>query len=154
MWVVMGIAGALLCFLLVTGGHKEPPALGITTPSHKSTVPAGDIPISVKVTGVKLARTDAASGYHLHYYFDANPPTAPGKPAITTVGPWASTTASSYVWKNVAPGTHILSVQLVRGDDSPLAPALTDSVTVRAVSPIPQPTLPASSTPRPPSRGS
>ena len=153
LWVGLPIAG-LFCFLLISGGRKEAPTIGIVTPSRNATVAAGDILVSVQVTGVRPASTNPASGYHLHYYLDANPPTAPGKPAITTVGPWASTAASSYVWKNVAAGTHVLSAQLVRGDDTPLAPALTDSVTVRAVSPIPQPSLPASSTPRPPSRGS
>ncbi len=96
----------------------------------------------------------AAGGYHLHYYLDASPPTAAGKPATATVGHWASSAIGSYTWRNVAAGTHILSVQLVRRDDTPLAPAIVDSVTVHAVSSTSQPSLPASTTPRPPSPGS
>ncbi len=153
LWGALPIVG-LLCFLLINGGRKEAPTLSIATPSHNSTVPAGDVPVSVLLAGLRLAPSGAAGGYHLHYYLDANPPTAAGKPATATVGHWASSAIDSYTWRNVAAGTHILSVQLVRGDDTPLAPAVVDSVTVHAVSSISQPSLPASTTPRPPSPGS
>jgi hypothetical protein len=154
LWVVLGL-GALLCLFLIAGGRKEAPTITIVTPSHESTVPAGDVPLSVRVTGARPTESSAPGRYHLHYYLDVSPPTAAGKPAITAGSSWSSTVATSYTWKSVAAGTHVLSVQLVRGDNTPLDPAVTDSVTVRVVSPSPEPaSLPSSTPPRPPSRGS
>lgn len=153
-WVVLGLGAALLCLLLV-GGHRGAPTVSILSPSHKSTLSPGDVAVSIRVTGVTLSGGSAAGSYHLHYYLDATPPTAPGLAATTPDGSWSSTTARSYVWKGIAAGTHVLSVQVVRGDDTPLEPAVMDSVTIRVASASADVVLPpASTTPRPVPRGS
>jgi hypothetical protein len=153
--VGLALGATLLCLLLLGGGRREAPTLTIVTPTPKSTLPAGDVTVVVEVTGAKLAEGGAANRYHIHYYLDISPPTALGGPATTAPGTWSSTAGTSYVWKNLAPGTHILYVELVRGNDTPLNPAVTASVSVRLVSSSPEPALPPSpTTPRPPSRGS
>jgi hypothetical protein len=148
LWMVIGLAGALLCFFLISGGRKAAPTISIVTPSHGSTVPAGRVLVSVQATNGKLGDD------HLHYYLDVVPPTTPGKLATTAAGTWASTAATSYTWKDVAPGTHTLSVQLVRSDDTPFTPPVTAGVTVRVVSASPAPSPSRSPKPLPPATGS
>ena len=157
-WVAMGFVVAVLSFFLATGGRKEAPTIAIVTPSHGTSVPAGSIRVSVQASkAVLVGKTGAAgkaSGYHLHYYLDVNPPTAPGKPATTAAGTCANTADVSYTWNNVGPGTHVLSVQLVKNDDTPLSPAVTASVTVRAIAPSPASSPSRTSRPLPPTAGS
>jgi outer membrane protein assembly factor BamB len=101
------------------------PSITINLPLNRSTLPAGDVTISVKVSNFnlvdKLGQANVAGEGHIHYFLDVVAPTAPGVPAVTAAGTYAATSATSYTWKNLTPGTHILSVELINNDHTPLA---------------------------------
>jgi hypothetical protein len=45
------------------------------------------------------------------------------------------TTATSYTWENVGPGTHLFAVELVNNDHTPLTPPVERTITVTAATP-------------------
>ena len=55
---------------------------------------------------------------HLIYYRDEDPPVVPREPAVTDTSVVSSDL--KYLWKDVREGKHVLSVQLVNNDDTPL----------------------------------
>jgi hypothetical protein len=61
---------------------------------------------------------------------DVDAPTTPGQPAVTAPGTYAATIATTYVWHNVAPGTHTFSVELANNDHTPLATPVVAKITV------------------------
>lgn len=114
---------------------KEPaPAIGITAPANRSTVPAGAVAVSVTVSNFnlinKLGTTNVLGEGHIHYYLDVVAPTEPGKPATTSAGTYAATADTAYTWANVKPGTHTLSVELVNNDHTPLVPPVVAKVVI------------------------
>lgn len=100
--------------------------LQITTPISGDYVSPGALVVSVKVTNFSLvARTggpNTAGEGHIIYFLDADAPTDPGRPAFTEPGTYGSTSAVTYIWLNVQPGTHMLSAELVNNDNTPLNP--------------------------------
>ncbi len=66
------------------------------------------------------------------YYLDQTPPTTAGQPATTASGTFQVSDQTSVTWKNVAAGTHKLSVQLVNADNTPLNPPAVKTITVTA----------------------
>ncbi len=105
----------------------QPPAPRVTilSPQNRSTLPPGDITVTVAVANFnlvdKLGQTNASGEGHIHYFMDVVAPTEPGKPAITAEGTYAETSTTTYTWKNVAAGTHTFSVELVNNDHTPLS---------------------------------
>jgi hypothetical protein len=59
---------------------------------------------------------------HIVYYFDEEAPVDSAKTALTLPGYSASSFNKSYTWKNVEPGLHSFSAQLVNNNDTPLNP--------------------------------
>ena len=59
------------------------------------------------------------------YYLDVMPPTMPDKPATTAEGTYVATANNSQLWKDLSPGNHIFSAQLVNTDSVPLDPPVT-----------------------------
>lgn len=112
--------------ITVTGPQVAAPSLKITSPTATSTAPPGDVTVSLQVTGFnltdKLGKENAAGEGHIHYFIDVDAPTTPGKPAVTGPGTYAASTAMSYTWKNVAPGWHSFSAEMVNNDHTPLTP--------------------------------
>jgi plastocyanin len=110
------------------------PTLKIVTPAEGAMISGGNVTISVSVTNFnlvnKLGQPNVAGEGHLHYFMDVTPPTAPGVPAITAVGTYVPTTATSYTWTNVTPGMHMFSVELVNNDHTPLVPPVVAFVNV------------------------
>lgn len=110
------------------------PAIKITAPADGSTVPAGNITVTVQVSNFnlvdKLGQANAPDQGHIHYFMDVDAPITPGKPAVTPAGTYAATAATSYAWPNVTPGTHTFSVELVNNDHTPLIPEVVDEVTI------------------------
>jgi hypothetical protein len=103
-----------------------------------TTLPARNIAVSVSVANFnivsKMGEASVPGEGHLHYYLDVDPPTTPGEPAITQGDTFIASTESSYLWENVSPGSHTLSVQLVNNDHTPLQPPVTDSIKITVAS--------------------
>jgi len=102
------------------------PSITITSPTNGSTIPAGNVTVTVHVDDFslvdKLGQANVAGEGHIHYFMDVMVPTTPGKPAFTAQGTWAPTINTSYTWTNVMPGTHNFSAELVNNDHTPLNP--------------------------------
>lgn len=124
----------------------DPPSVVITTPEDGSTIPAGDVTVSVQVSNFnvvdKQGQANVPNEGHLHYFLDVDAPTTPGQPAIPASGVWAHVADTTYTFGNVAAGTHTISVELVNNDHTPLNPPVVAKVTitVQAVTPTPTPT--------------
>jgi hypothetical protein len=97
-------------------------------------LPARNIIITVNVSNFdivpKMGETYVPGEGHLHYYLDVEPPTTPGEPAVSEEGTYVAGTETTYVWENVSPGSHTLSVQLVNNDHTSLEPPVTDAIKV------------------------
>jgi outer membrane protein assembly factor BamB len=110
------------------------PTVKILLPQNRSTLPPGNVTISVQVANFnladKLGQANVSGEGHIHYFMDVVAPTEPGKPAVTAAGTYAATSATSYTWMNVAPGTHTFSVELVNNDHTPLRPPVVVKVVV------------------------
>jgi hypothetical protein len=122
------------------------PIVQITQPLDESILPEGDVTVSVVISFFnivdKLGKSNIQGEGHLVYYLDVEPPTGPGQPALSASGTSADVAKTSYTWQNVKAGLHLLSVQLVNNDDSPLIPPVTNAefiTVVAAVSATPSP---------------
>ena len=121
-----------------------PPSVAITMPRDGTDVPAGDVNVSVQVSNFnladKLGQANVSHEGHIHYFLDVTPPTTQGQPAIPPAGSvWVATANTTYTFKNVAPGTHTISVELVNNDHTPLDPPVVTSVTITAQATTPTP---------------
>jgi hypothetical protein len=129
-----------VCAALVVGGFAfltnrasaarfaaPAPSIQIVSPTRAVTVPVnGKIPITVRVTGVKMdpkdmGRKNIPGAGHYHFYIDCIPPDAYQKADLS--GCWAAaTTATSTVFDlarsqvRVTQGTHVLLVALAQND--------------------------------------
>jgi hypothetical protein len=155
------VAMALLSSLLITGCLGNPgrpgsgtptiaerasvtptlsgaaPALLIVDPPFDGGVAAGNVTVSVQVTGfttVPPGGPNRESTGHLVYYRDVTPRTVQGETALTEPGTCAVSMQTAYTWTGIAPGTHTFTVQLVNADSTPLDPPAIDAVDVTAVS--------------------
>lgn len=135
-WIKRSLPLLLLSVMIIsaTGQEKALPQIIIMEPKENAELSAGDVNVSVEVGNFslvnKLGKVNAAGEGHIHYYMDAKVPTAPGKPALSAPGTYAPTANTSHTWKNVAPGMHNLSVQLVNNDHTPLIPLVIEQVNV------------------------
>jgi hypothetical protein len=102
----------------------------ILSPLPNAVVSEGPTTVSVNVLNARWIAKPDREGAHLHYYLDVEPPTAPNRRAVTRLGSWASSSGASFVWNVVGAGTHRLSVQLVRADDTPFTPPVLAAVSV------------------------
>jgi plastocyanin len=135
-WIKRLLPLLLLSALIISaaGQEKALPQIIIMEPKENAELSAGDVNVSVEVGNFalvnKLGKANVAGEGHIHYYMDAKVPTAPDKPALSTPGTYAPTMNTTYTWKNVAPGMHNFSVQLVNNDHTPLIPLVIDQVNV------------------------
>jgi hypothetical protein len=110
------------------------PAVKFVSPINEAKLPAGDLPVSVEVTNFnvvdKQGQAAVAGEGHLHYYLDVDAPTTQGQPAIPASGTWTHEVSTNYVFKDLAPGTHTISVQLVNNDHMPLNPPVVQKINV------------------------
>ncbi len=119
------------------GGASAGPSVLILDPIFDGGVTAGNVTVTVRVTGFALVPPGGPNRPgegHLVYYRDVNPRTVAGESALTAPGTCAASSETAYTWSGVAPGTHTFAVQLVHGDDTPLDPPAIDAVDVTAVS--------------------
>jgi hypothetical protein len=96
-----------------------------------STNPAGDIIVNIVISNFKvvdkIGQTATPGEGHIVYYLDSAPLTTAGQPATQATGLFADSIATTYTWHNVTAGMHLLSVQLVNNDDTPLSPPVTST---------------------------
>jgi hypothetical protein len=115
---------------------EGPPIILILTPSASSVIPTGDVTVTTLVTNFNLVKpvgqANAAGEGHIIYYLDAVPPRIPGKAATTDMGTYAEATTTTFTWRNVSAGYHFISVQLVNNDNTPLVPAIINTIYVIA----------------------
>ncbi|MBI4188692.1 MAG: DUF4399 domain-containing protein [Chloroflexi bacterium] len=124
------------------------PSVKITQPANGSNLPAGNIQVTAVVSNFEIVPPGGANAPgkgHLHFYMDVNVPTTPGQPAVTAAGTYKATPNTTVTWENVAAGSHVLHVQLVNSDHTPLSPPVTAQVTVNVTAPVttPPPTTPS-----------
>jgi plastocyanin len=113
------------------------PQIEIVDPKEGAQVPAGNVTIMVNVTDFylvnKLGSANEDNEGHIHYYMDVAVPKTPDKPAVTASGTFAPTANTSFTWRDVSPGSHNFSVQLVHNDHTPLIPLVYAEINVTAV---------------------
>jgi len=73
----------------------------------------------------KTGQTAVPGEGHFVYYFNVDPPTTAGKPALTEKDTYAVSTDGILSWFGVDPGEYKVWVQLVNNDNTPLEPAVT-----------------------------
>jgi ABC-type glycerol-3-phosphate transport system substrate-binding protein len=108
------------------------PSLLIMSPQSGFISETGDVTINVKIVSFnlveKVGQSNVAGEGHIIYYLDVEIPKTPGEPALTEPGTYAATTANSYTWHELSAGSHILRVQLVNNDNTPLSEPVFASV--------------------------
>jgi hypothetical protein len=99
--------------------------------------PVGPLEVQVACTIHNFKMNDDSIGQqnvsgegHLIYYFDVQPPTAPGQPALTEAGTYKISTDDFHVWSGVTPGRHMFSIQIVNNDNTPLNPPVFSQIIV------------------------
>ncbi|MDG6256959.1 MAG: PQQ-binding-like beta-propeller repeat protein [Methanomicrobiaceae archaeon] len=112
------------------------PMLAVLSPAEGDSVDAGNVTVEVEVTDFTLVEPTGQDNVpgegHLHYYLDALPLDDPDEPAIPEAGEYAVSIDTSYTWENVTPGEHVLAVQLVNNDHTPLVPVVAGVINVTA----------------------
>ena len=115
------------------------PQITIINPKEGEQIPLDNIAVLVNVTNFnlanKLGQANASGEGHIHYYIDVPVPMIVGKPATTATGTFAPTINLTFTWKDVKPGKHNLSVQLVNNDHTPLIPLVYSQANVTVTAP-------------------
>lgn len=97
------------------------PTLELVAPVANSEVPAGDVKMSVKATGLKFvmaSNTNVAGEGHVHFTLD-------GQPFKMSVTP-------DYMYAGVQPGRHVLEAELVQNDTKSFTPPVKQEITFTA----------------------
>lgn len=111
------------------------PSLTMVQPEMNSYVVGTDtIKVVVQVAGFELVdgsgRANAAGQGHINYFFNVKAPAAPGQPATTAPGTYASSTATTYSWPGLSDGVYTVAAELVNNDDTPLSPPVVAEASV------------------------
>jgi hypothetical protein len=106
---------------------------------------AGDVEVQVEVSDFNIVDKEGEANRqnegHVIYYLDVPVPTYYDHPAITQGGTYFAKASPSYSWKNVSPGEHTFSVQLVNNDNKPLPAPAVASITINVGAPQGSPGL-------------
>jgi hypothetical protein len=115
----------------VTPENSPPPTYSPTIPGAGAYIITDDGTLTNEVNfGVN------SPGYYLAldwggdivYYLDVEPPFTAGQSALTAEGTYQHSVETSVLWKNLAPGMHSFSAQLVKLDLTPLDPYVAANV--------------------------
>jgi hypothetical protein len=110
------------------------PKVRITSPRDVAIVGPDNFTVTIAVENFRLVdslgQANVPGEGHVHYFLDVEPPTPPGVPAITTTGRYVPTAATTYSWTNVSGGFHIVAVELVNNDHTPLVPPAVHQIQV------------------------
>ena len=117
---VLGAAAITGAFAF-TGGSSSAhhdASIAIAAPEDGATVPAGNLPVEIELTGAELAgESSSEDAGHIHIYVDGEVVDMP---------------SSLDVEVDLEPGEHELEVEFVDADHAALDPPVTDSVTITA----------------------
>lgn len=94
-----------------------PPAIELVAPAVDGEVPAGDVKMSVKTTGLKFvmaSNTNIAGEGHVHFTLDDRP--------------FKMSIAPDYVYEGVTPGEHRLVAELVQNDTKSFTPPVRQEI--------------------------
>ncbi len=131
-WPIAGSGGPPSVIGFKLGSTK--PAVKLVSPTDVAKLPSGELTVTAQVSNFnvvdKHGQTKVAGEGHLHFYMDVDAPTTQGQPAIPASGTWVHVADTVYTFKNVAAGTHTVSVELVNNDHTPLNPPVVQKITV------------------------
>lgn len=99
------------------GAPVAAPTLGLVAPAAGSSVPAGDVSLSVKTTGLKFvmpSNTLVEGEGHVHFTLD-------DKPEMMSTTP-------DYVYEGVTAGEHKLVAELVQNDTKSFSPPIKQEI--------------------------
>jgi hypothetical protein len=122
----------------VSPQHPAPPLLSPSILGVRADVgiddgnSANDVSFGINEPGYALALDWAGD---VVYYLDVIPPLAEGQSALTADGTYQSTFETTVLWKDLSPGMHTFSAQLVKPDQTPLGPHVDTSVEIEV--PVP-----------------
>ena len=110
------------------------PAVSIVLPSDGTSLPAGDLNVTVSVNNFRVVDKQGQANVpgegHIHYFLDVAAPTTAGVPAVPASGTWVHVATLTNTFSNVGPGTHSISVELVNNDHTPLIPPVVANITI------------------------
>lgn len=108
------------------------PSILIMSPESGFVSNTSDVTITVKVLSFalveKVGQPNVAGEGHIIYYLDIDVPKTQGAQATTAPGTYATTSATSYTWRGLKAGHHMLRVQLVNNNNTPLSDPVFASV--------------------------
>jgi len=108
------------------------PSILIMSPESGFVSETGDVTITVKVLSFDLVeqvgQTNVHGVGHIIFYLDVEIPKTTGAQATTAPGTYTATAATSYTWHGLKAGHHMLRVQLVNNDNTPLSEPVFASV--------------------------
>jgi len=108
------------------------PSIVIMSPESGFISNTGDVTITVKVLSFalveKVGQSNVTGEGHIIYYLDVDIPKIQGAQATATPGTFTVTSATSYTWGGLKTGHHMLRVQLVNNNNTPLADPVFASV--------------------------
>ncbi len=112
----------------------EEPIVVLLSPSDGSVLTSGNVQVRIYLQNFHMVQNtgqpNKASEGHAIYYLDVNAPLKQGVPATTAPGTFIASAETSYTWRDVPPGQHTFTVQLVNNDNTPLNSAVTVRVNV------------------------
>jgi hypothetical protein len=108
------------------------PSILIMSPESGFVSNTGDVTITVKVLSFtlveKVGQTNVVGEGHIVYYLDVDVPKTQGAQATTAQDTYAVTSATSHTWHSLKAGHHMLRVQLVNNNNTPLSDPIFASV--------------------------
>ena len=132
--ILMSIALVIILALLSPGCITAMPELAITSPADNAVINGSSVTVTVKVENFylvnKIGQASVPGQGHLVYFLDVVPPTDQGLPVVSSPERSVATTSTTYAWENVGIGEHVLGVELVNNDDTPLDPPVVSTVSV------------------------
>jgi hypothetical protein len=133
------------------------PTLKITSPLTGTSVDSGNITLSINAGNISLVadnRPNAAGEGRVIYYLDVPIPTTAGASTFSAAGTYKESDSNTTIWTDLAPGTHVIGVQLVQNDHTPFSPPVfaTVSITVKNAVIAPPTTTPPPTTQETPIR--
>ncbi|APV45125.1 hypothetical protein Dform_01806 [Dehalogenimonas formicexedens] len=134
--VTVSVSHFTIFALLAPAAPPPPPAptLKINSPAAGASFDPGSVSLSIAVGNLKLVHGDnlpkVPGEGRIIYYLDVTIPIAAGQSALSAVGTFTESIATSNAWANLAPGTHTLGVQLVQNDHTPFNPPVFANVSV------------------------
>jgi hypothetical protein len=137
--ILMSIALATILAVLCTGCITAVPELAITSPADNAVINGSSVTITVEVKNFnlvdKIGQANVPGQGHLVYFLDVVPPTDQGLPVVYSPERAVASTSTTYAWENVGVGEHVLGVELVNNDDTPLDPAVVSTIHVMVQQP-------------------